>query len=306
MLMKLATDKRDISLIGVPLQLGADRAGVDLGPQAIRTSNLRERLEVLGHRVHDKGDIHVNRFLDPCAPGEKLKYLAEIARVNADLAECVSAEMGQGNFPLVIGGDHSVAIGTIKGVLHHVNKLGVVWFDAHPDVNTEETTGSGNIHGMSLAVLLGYGHKSLISIGGEHARVHPRNVVIIGARSIDPGERVFLREQGIRVFTMHEIDKYGMRAVMDEAMERVTDGTDGVHLSLDLDGMDPQEAPGVGTPVSGGITYRESHYAMETLYESGSLVSAEIVEVNPMLDVGNKTARAAVELAGSVFGERIL
>ncbi|MGF7029922.1 arginase [Paenibacillus mucilaginosus] len=305
MLMKLATNQRDISLIGVPLQLGADRAGVELGPHALRTSNIQQRLEYLGHRVHDTGDIHVNR-LDPCAPGEKLKYLAEIARVNAELAQRVAAEMGRGYFPLVIGGDHSVAIGTIKGVLQHVNRLGVIWFDAHPDVNTEETTGSGNIHGMSLAVMLGYGHKSLISIGGEQAKINPRNVVIIGARSIDPGERIFLREQGIRVFTMHEIDKYGMRAVMDEAMERVTDGTDGVHLSLDLDGMDPQEAPGVGTPVSGGITYRESHYAMETLYESGVLVSAEIVEVNPMLDIGNKTARAAVELAGSVFGERIL
>jgi arginase len=302
----LATKNSDISLIGVPIQFGADRAGVEMGPNAIRSSNIQSRLESLGYRVQDIGDIHVNRVQEDYGPVEKLKYLAEIARVNGELAQMVSLEMGKGRLPLVIGGDHSIAIGTIKGVLQHKSRLGVIWFDAHTDVNTAETTGSGNIHGMSLAVLLGFGHPSLVSIAGEHTKVNPRNVVIIGARSVDPGERIFLREQGIRVFTMHDIDKYGMKAVMEEALERVTVGTDGVHLSLDLDGMDPNEAPGVGTPVRGGMSYRESHFAMEMLHESGSLVSAEVVEVNPILDQNNKTARAAVELVGSVFGERIM
>ncbi|WP_025849961.1 arginase [Paenibacillus ehimensis] len=299
-------NSNDISLIGVPLQLGANRSGVDMGPTAIRSLNIQARLEALGFRVRDWGDIEVNRLQDRCDSDEKLKYLAEIARVNTKLAEVVAQEMGKGRLPLVIGGDHSIAIGTIKGVLQHVNKLGVIWFDAHSDVNTEFTTTSGNIHGMSLAVLLGHGHPSLTSIGGAHKKLDPRNVVIIGARSIDPGERLFLKEQGIRVFTMHDIDKYGMKTVMDEALERVSAGTDGFHLSLDLDGMDPREAPGVGTPVEGGISYRESHFAMEYLHEHGALVSAEIVEVNPMLDVNNKTAKCAVDLAGSLFGERIL
>ncbi|MDB4865846.1 MAG: rocF [Cohnella sp.] len=302
----LATKNSNISLIGVPLQFGADRAGVEMGPSAIRSSNIQSKLESLGYRVQDIGDVHVNRVQETCGPEEKLKYLAEIARVNGELAQLVSQEMGKGQLPLVIGGDHSIAIGTIKGVMQHMRKLGVIWFDAHADVNTEETTFSGNIHGMSLAVLLGYGHSSLVSIGGVQTKVNPRNVVIIGARSVDPGERIFLKEQGIRVFTMHDIDKFGMKAVMEEALARVTDGTDGVHLSLDLDGVDPNEAPGVGTPVLGGMSYRESHFAMELLHESGTLVSAEVVEVNPILDQNNKTARTAVELVGSLFGESIM
>ncbi|MFC5448689.1 arginase [Paenibacillus aestuarii] len=295
-----------ISMIGVPLQYGADRIGVDMGPNAIRGSNVQARLESLGYQIHDLGDIHVNRTIEPYQTGEKLKYLKEIISVNSQLCEKVSAEMGKGNFPLVLGGDHSIAIGTIKGVLQHVSRLGVIWFDAHTDVNTHETTFSGNIHGMSLAVALGFGHPDLVAIGGLEAKLRPENVVIIGARSIDRGERTFLKEQGIRVFTMHDIDRFGMKQVMEEALAIVTNGTDGVHLSLDLDGMDPNEAPGVGTPVSGGLSYRESHFAMEMLYERDCLVSAEFVEVNPMLDQNNKTANTAVELIGSVFGERIL
>jgi arginase len=302
----LATKSGNISMIGVPIQFGADRAGVEMGPSAIRSSNILAKLESLGYRVHDVGDVHVNRLQEACTSGEKLKYLTEIARVNTQLAQLVAQEMAKDQLPLVIGGDHSIAIGTIKGVLQSVNKLGVIWFDAHADVNTEATTVSGNIHGMSLAVLLGYGHPSLVSIGGAEMKVDPGKVVIIGARSVDPGERTFLKERGIRVFTMHDIDRYGMKAVMEEALERVTTGTDGVHLSLDLDGMDPHEAPGVGTPVNGGMSYRESHFAMELLHESGALISAEVVEVNPTLDLNNKTARTAVELVGSMFGERIL
>ncbi|MFD0693141.1 arginase [Paenibacillus sp. GCM10027628] len=301
-----AVKNNKISLIGVPLQYGADRIGVDMGPSAIRGSNAQQRLEALGYQIQDLGDIHVNKTIEAYAAGEKLKHLKEIKNVNSQLCHVVAEEMGKGQFPLVLGGDHSIAIGTIKGVLQHVNKLGVIWFDAHTDVNTDETTFSGNIHGMSLAVALGYGHPELTSIGGVEKKISPENVVIIGARSIDQGERKFLKEKGIRVFTMHDIDRNGMKQVMEETLEIVTNGTDGVHLSLDLDGMDPGEAPGVGTPVSGGMSYRESHLAMEMLYERECLVSAEFVEVNPMLDQHNKTAKTAVELIGSVFGERIL
>ncbi|NEW04835.1 arginase [Paenibacillus sp. SYP-B3998] len=301
-----ATMNNHISIIGVPMQYGADRHGADMGPGAIRASNIHHRLESLGFQIEDLGDLPVNRVIEAYQAGEKLKYLKEIIQVNHKLCETVASEMKKGQFPLVLGGDHSIAIGTIKGVLQHVPKLGVIWFDAHTDVNTEETTFTGNIHGMSLAVALGYGHPELLSIGGIEARLRPENVVIIGARSIDQGERKFLKDKGIRVFTMHEIDRNGMKQVMEEALQIVTDGTDGVHLSLDLDGMDPGDAPGVGTPVSGGMSYRESHFAMEMLHERGCLVSAEFVEVNPMLDQNNKTAKTAVELIGSVFGERIL
>jgi arginase len=301
-----ARRNHNISIIGVPINHGADRYGVEMGPNAIRNANIQSKLESIGYDVHDLGDLNVNRLIETCQPGEKLKYLKEISRVNSELCTLVADEMRKDQFPLVIGGDHSIAIGTIKGVLQKVKRLGVIWFDAHTDANTEETTGSGNIHGMSLAVALGYGHPDLISIGGEDSKIDPENVVIIGARSIDPGERVFLKEKGIRVFTMHDIDRLGMKQVMEEALKTVTNGTDGVHLSLDLDGMDPSEAPGVGTPVSGGISYRESHFAMEMLYESAMLVSAEFVEVNPVFDLNNKTAKIAVELVGSVFGECIL
>ncbi|REE81189.1 arginase [Paenibacillus taihuensis] len=301
-----AVKNNNISIIGVPLQYGADRKGVDLGPDAIRGANLHERLKALGFNIDDLGDLGVQRMMTVPQEGEKLKHLSEIKRVNEELCDRVAGEMGKGHFPLVLGGDHSIAIGTIKGVLQHVKRLGVIWFDAHTDVNTHETTHSGNIHGMSLAAVLGYGHPDLVGIGGAENKLNPENVVIIGARSIDPGERTFLKEKGIRVFTMHDIDKCGMKQVMEEAIEIVTNGTDGVHLSLDLDGMDPGVAPGVGTPVNGGMSYRESHFAMEMLFERDILVSAEFVEVNPMLDQHNMTAITAVELIGSVFGERIL
>lgn len=302
----LAVLNRGVSLIGVPMPWGADRPGLELGPSALRSSKLQAKLESLGCRVRDAGDIAVNLELSACGPGEKLKHLAEVARVNRALALAVAREMGEGRIPLVLGGDHSLAIGTVKGVLQHVSKLGVLWFDAHADVNTDATTESGNIHGMPLAVLLGHGHPTLVSIGGAQTRLDPGKVAIVGARSVDPGERAFLKGHGIRVFTMHDIDRYGMKAVMDEALDRVASGTDGVHLSLDLDGVDPSEAPGVGTPVLGGLSYRESHLAMEMLHETGRLVSAEVVEVNPALDQNNRTARTAVELIGSAFGERIL
>jgi arginase len=301
-----STINSNISIVGVPMDLGADRRGVDMGPSAIRYAGVIERLEALGYAVHDKGDLVVHRSGQYNTVGTNLKYLEEIARVNSELAAVVAEEMKNGHFPLVIGGDHSIAIGTIAGVLQHRKKTGVIWYDAHGDLNTALTSPSGNIHGMSLAVSLGYGHELLTSIGGIEAKVNPGNVVIIGARSLDPGERDFIKEMGIKVFTMHEIDRMGMTRVMEETLQIVTDGTDGVHLSLDLDGLDPQDAPGVGTPVLGGISYRESHLAMEILAEANVLTSAEFVEVNPILDNVNQTANVAVALMGSLFGEKLL
>ncbi|MGG4143810.1 arginase [Paenibacillus algorifonticola] len=304
----LPVSQTDISIIGVPIDLGADRRGVDMGPSAIRCAGIEQKLEQLGYIVHDLGDLAVRRPASRPEPGEKLKYVDELVRVNGKLADKTAEELGKGRFPLILGGDHSIAIGTIKGVQRHIPRLGVLWFDAHCDANTADTTPSGNIHGMSLAVSLGYGSRRLLGVGGGGGRrepIRPEDVVIIGARSIDPGEKALLRKLGVRVYTMHDIDRRGMDQVMEEALERLA-AADGVHLSFDLDGLDPNDAPGVGTPIIGGVSYRESHLAMEMLAESKRLVSAEFVEVNPVLDYRNKTAHTAVELIGSVFGEQIM
>ncbi|WP_047155372.1 arginase [Aneurinibacillus tyrosinisolvens] len=296
----------NISILGVPMDLGADRRGVDMGPSAIRYAGVTERLEKIGYQVHDQGDLVVRRPEKYSTPGTNLKYLDEIVQVSTELADAVASEMKKGHFPLILGGDHSIAIGTIAGVLQYKPNTGIIWYDAHGDLNTAETSPSGNIHGMPLAVSLGYGHERLTSIGGADLKVKPENVVIIGARSLDPGERDFIRKLGIKVFTMHEIDRLGMTQVMEEVLKIVTDGTDGVHLSLDLDGLDPHDCPGVGTPVIGGISYRESHLAMEILAEANVVTSAEFVEVNPILDNMNQTATVAVALMGSLFGEKLL
>ncbi|MEW9698723.1 arginase [Paenibacillus sp. SI8] len=303
----------DVAIIGVPMDLGADRRGVDMGPSAIRCAGLEQKLKRLGYRIFDQGDLVVRRNLLPVqAPvnllpkGTNLKYVEEITKVNEELSELVADVMGKGVFPLILGGDHSIAIGTLAGVRKHHEEIGVIWFDSHGDVNTADTSPSGNIHGMPLAVALGVGHPKLTSIGGAYPKVKPEHVVIIGARSLDLGERVFLKQQGILVYTMHEIDRLGMARVMEQAIDHVSRGTTGVHLSLDLDGLDPQFAPGVGTPVSAGITAREGYLAMELLSDAGVLISAEFVEVNPILDHHNQTAKVAVSLIASLFGERIL
>lgn len=297
---------RKIALIGVPMDLGADRRGVDMGPSAIRYAGVIERLTRLGFQVDDIGDLHVPRPSSMVGQDRNLKHLPEVAEVNRNLAAVVSEKVRAGYIPLVLGGDHSIAIGTIAGVAERYRNLGVLWFDAHGDLNTAETSPSGNIHGMPLAASLGYGHEDLVHIGGFAPKIRPENVVIVGARDLDPGERELIKRIGLRVFTMHEIDRLGMTRVMEEALAIVTNGTDGVHLSLDLDAVDPHDAPGVGTPVVGGLTYRESHLAMEMLAEAGVLVSAEVVEVNPILDVENRTAKVAVALIGSAFGETLL
>jgi arginase len=297
---------KNITIIGVPLDLGADRRGVDMGPSAIRYANAKERLERLGFEVEDLGNLNVPSRESYQIQDTKLKYLPQIRQVSEELYQVVSNTIQNGRFPLVIGGDHGIAIGAVGGAAKHYKSMGLIWFDAHGDLNSAETSPSGNIHGMSLAVSLGLGHPDLTQIGGFAPKVKPEHVVIIGARDLDAGEKQYIRDKGIKVFTMHEVDRLGMTRVMDEAIQIVSKGTDGVHLSLDLDGLDPNEAPGVGTPVTGGFTYRESHLAMEMLAEANILTSAEFVEVNPILDQGNKTAKLAVNLMGAALGELIL
>jgi len=288
------------------MDLGQGRRGVDMGPSAIRYANAIERIKKLGYNVIDQGDIFIPRVEEPRENELNLKRLDEVVQVSEELAEKVSTIIKEGRFPLVFGGDHSIALGTIAGIAQHKKNLGVIWYDAHGDLNTGETSPSGNIHGMPLAASLGIGHERLTNIAGFAPKIKPENVVIIGARDLDEGEKKLIKELGIKVYTMHEIDRMGMTKVMEEAVKYVSNGTDGVHLSLDLDGLDPHDAPGVGTPVIGGISYRESHLAMEILAEADIITSCEFVEVNPILDQKNTTANVAVALMGSLFGEKLI
>lgn len=295
-----------VSIIGVALDLGAGTPGVSLGPSAIRYAGITEKLTKIGYNVKDEGDILANKPLSPLTDGIKLRFLDEVTRVNTELCNRVSNVMSEGRFPLVLGGDHSIAIGTIAGVLQHKKNLGVIWFDAHGDINTEETSPSGNIHGMPVAVSLGYGHERLVSIGGKGSRLDPSKLVFIGSRDLDVGERKVLKELGITVFTMHEVDRYGMTEIIERAIKIAGEGTDGIHVSFDVDSMDPMYAKGTGTRVPGGLTYRESNLALEMIALSGKLVSAEFVEVNPIIDVKNHTAKTAVSLMGSLMGEWLI
>ncbi|WP_010099566.1 arginase [Ornithinibacillus scapharcae] len=297
--------KNKISMIGVPMDLGQSRRGVDMGPSALRYAGAIERLQSLNYDVHDMGDIPINRPGSIEDKESKLKNLEQVIEANETLARMVDGEIQKDRFPLILGGDHSIAIGSLAGISKHYRNLGVIWYDAHGDLNTSETSPSGNIHGMPLAVSLGLGHERLTGLYDYAPKIKPENVVIIGARSLDPGERELIREKGIKVYTMHEIDRMGMSAVMEETIQYLKENTDGLHLSLDLDGLDPTEAPGVGTPVLGGMTYRESHLAMEMIFDSNLLTSLEVVEVNPILDEKNKTATLAVGLMGSLFGEKL-
>ncbi|MBM4765410.1 arginase [Bacillus sp. B15-48] len=297
---------KKLSIIGMPMDLGQTRRGVDMGPSAIRYAGIFERLANLFEEIEDLGDIPIGRPEVKVDPESNLRNLELVAEKNELLAREVEKIIGSGSFPLVLGGDHSIAIGSLAGVARHYRNLGVIWYDAHGDLNTAETSPSGNIHGMPLAVSLGIGHERLTKINGFTPKVKPENIVIIGARSLDHGEKDLIKELGINVYTMHEIDRLGMTKVMEETIAYLKDKTDGVHLSLDLDGLDPTDAPGVGTPVTGGITYRESHLAMEMLAEANIITSAEFVEVNPILDEKNKTATAAVALMNSLFGEKLL
>lgn len=297
---------KKLAIIGMPMDLGQTRRGVDMGPSAIRYAGVNERLKNLFDEVNDYGDIPIGRPEVEIDPVSNLRNLHLIAEKTELLAQEVDKAITANSFPLVFGGDHSIAIGTIAGVAKHYQNLGVIWYDAHGDLNTAETSPTGNIHGMPLAVSLGLGHPLLTNVGGYAPKIKAENIVIIGARSLDEGERELIKEKGIKVYTMHEIDRLGMAKVMEETINYLKDQTDGVHLSLDLDGLDPHDAPGVGTPVIGGISYRESHLAMEMLAEAQMITSAEFVEVNPMLDDKNKTATVAVALMGSLFGEKLL
>jgi arginase len=295
----------EITILGAPMDLGADRRGVDMGPSAIRYAGLDEKLRALGHTVHDAGNVHVPVAETRSAGNPQLKYLDQIVACAGELAARTRAAVAAGSVPIVLGGDHSIALGSISGVANALGTIGVIWFDAHADFNTVETSPSGNIHGMILASLAGYGEPVLVNAGGPGPHVAPGRIVIVGARDLDAGERDLLRQAGVHVRSMSEIDRRGIHEVTREAIALASDGANGLHVSFDMDVVDPTEAPGVGTPVPGGITYREAHLAMELVAESGRLVAMDLVEVNPILDRENRTANLATELALSALGKRI-
>jgi arginase len=302
--------KRFVEIIGVPVDLGAGRRGVDMGPSAIRIADLEPRLEQLGHKVLDSGDIDVMIPETQKVGAGKLRYKAPVLAASDELRQRVEKSLAEGRLPLVLGGDHSIAIGSVAGSTSHFARqsdaLGLIWFDAHGDANTPDTTPSGNIHGMSLAVCLGQGDPDFVNLGERAPKVLARNTVLIGIRDLDPGERDILKKSGVTVYTMRDLDERGMRDVVDEAIRLAGDGTAGIHLSFDLDVVDPEDAPGTGTPVWGGITYREAHLAMEMLSDRAQIVAIDLVEVNPVLDTQNMTGILAAELAQSLLGKRIL
>lgn len=299
-----------IAIIGAPLDLGASRRGVDMGPSAIRVANLGPKLASLGFHIEDWGNVAVEQPERAPQGPANARYLPQIAETCRRLARAVEQAAAQGQMPLVLGGDHSVAVGTIAGISRHYRKrkarIGVIWIDAHPDMNTPQTSPSGNVHGMPLACCIGLGPRALTHIYGYAPKVDPKNVALVGLRDVDSLEKPHVKHSGVRAFTMRDIDERGMRAVMAEAIEIASAGAEGFHVSLDMDSVDPQEAPGVGTPVRGGLNYREAHLAMEMICDAGRMVSLEVVEVNPVIDEANRTALLAVELVMSALGKRIL
>jgi len=299
-----------IKILGAPLDLGASRRGVDMGPSALRLAGLNSRLESLGYQVGDLGNVTVAQQESTPTGPQNAKYLTQIARTCEALAGAVYKIVHDNDFPLVLGGDHSVAMGTVAGISHALRErnetLGLIWIDAHSDMNTPETSPSGNIHGMPLACCLGRGPRELTEIMDKGPKVSARNTVLIGLRDVDLSERGPIRESGVAAYTMRDIDERGLTSVISEAITVASTGTAGFHLSFDMDVIDPDEAPGVGTPVRGGMTYREAHLAMETICDSSRMVSMEVVEVNPVLDTANRTAILAVELILSAMGKKIL
>lgn len=296
-----------IDVIGVPLDYGAGRRGVDMGPAAVRHAGLFDRLRALGHDVNDRGNVFVPLRENVKVGEPNLRFLGAILPVLESVSDVVEQSVRAGGLPVVVGGDHSVALGSIAGHAR-VRKLGVVWVDTHGDWNTSETTPSGNIHGMPMAALCGYGDPRLTRIGsGDPAvpSIDPHKVAFVGTRDLDEGERLLMEKAGVTVFSMESIDRHGIAAVMEAALKVATDETDGIHVSFDMDVLDPQHAPGVGTPVPGGLTVREAHLAMEMLAGSGTVRALDVVEVNPILDQRNLTAEVAVELALSCLGMRV-
>ena len=299
---------KKIDIIGAPSTFGQRKLGVNFGPDALRYAGLIERLKNIGHSVEDKGNIAVPSIEVEKFKGEQegLRNLNEIIEVSENLSNAVSNSIKRQAFPLIIGGDHSIAIGSISGVSQHYKNLGVIWYDAHGDLNIPEESPSGNIHGMPLRVLLGEGDEQLVNIAGYAPKVKPENIVLIGMRDLDVGEREYIREHNIKTYTMADIDRNGIKQVMEESVAYLKDKTDGIHLSLDVDALDPVETPGTGTKVLGGLTYRESHFALEMLHNSNLITSMDVVEVNPLIDYNNHTAEQAVCLTGSFFGETLL
>lgn len=300
-----------ISIVGVPMDLGGGRRGVDMGPSAIRVASLGARLRELGYEVEDLGNIGVAPAESIAQHTEEARFLPEIQEACERLSNLVYGVLDRGRLPLVLGGDHSIAMGSIGGAARFYErqgkKIGLIWIDAHADMNTPETSPSGNVHGMPLASVIGLGPEELTGLGGGPSpKVNARNVAIVGLRSVDAKERYNVRKSGVTSFTMRDIDERGMRSVMDEAIRIAGNGTEGIHVSLDLDAVDPSEAPGVGTPVKGGLSYREAHLALEMVADSRKLISIDCVEVNPVIDESNRTASLAVEFLCSGLGKRIL
>ena len=302
--------RRRIGLLGVPIDLGGNHRGVDMGPTALRVAGLQGGLEGLGYEVRDLGDLAVPNCETLDVNDPAARFLPEIARVSEALARQVLAELSQDRQVVVLGGDHSAAIGSVTGTaLHHRAKgesIGLIWVDAHTDMNTPQTSPSGNIHGMPLACLLGSGPPSLVDLIEPGAKLDPSRVVLIGIRSVDPAERELVRASGVTVFTMRDIDELGMHEVMRRATRVAGEGTAGFHLSYDVDAVDASRAPGVGTPVPGGLTYREAHLIAELAADSGRLLAMDIMEVNPVADIRNMTAELGMGLVLSAFGKRIL
>ena len=305
----MATSK-SVQIIGVPLDLGANMRGANMAPSAIRIAKLHQRITALGYDIRDIGDLDVP--VRDTLPDEAREqhYLHQIVRVCVELEHQVHAALTGGRCPIVLGGDHSIAMGSIAGVSRFQKgkggRIGLVWIDAHADMNTPNSSPSGNIHGMPLSVILGHGHPELTGIGGETVKVDPSNVALIGIRTVDGEEKDLIRKSGVRYFTMREIDERGMHAVMKEAIAVASRGTAAIHLSFDIDGVDPLYAPGVSTPETGGISYREAHLALEMLADTGLLRSMEFVELNPMTDHAHKTAKLVVELVQSALGKSIV
>jgi len=302
--------KENVSIIGFPMDLGADRRGVDMGPSALRIAGLQSKLETLGYKVFDNGDIKIEIMEKQKIKNPQLKYLDEIVKTSKLLSGKVEKVLDKGDFPLCLGGDHSMALGTISGIASYCNKnklkLGVIWIDAHSDMNTDETSPSGNIHGMPLASLLGIGHNELVNFLGFSPKLPPDNCALIGIRSIDEAEKDNIKKLKVPVYTMNDIDKLGIHRIIAKVLKQFREKVDHIHISFDVDSVDPSVAPGVGTPVPGGLSYREAHLLMETIAECGCMSSLEIAEVNPILDHKNQSAIFTAELIASSMGQRIL
>ncbi|ASF19802.1 arginase [Staphylococcus saprophyticus] len=299
---------KTVEIIGTPSTFGQRKLGVNLGPDAIRYAGIVARIEAIGLTVKDSGNINVpelnlNKFN---SEQQGLRNLEEIIETSETLSQSVSNSISNNHFPLILGGDHSIAIGSISGVSKHYENLGVIWYDAHGDLNIPEESPSGNIHGMPLRILAGDGDDKLVNIANYAPKVKPENIVLIGMRDLDVGERQYIKDNNIKTYTMAEVDRYGIKQVIKETIDYLKEKTDGIHLSLDVDALDPVETPGTGTRVLGGLTYRESHFALEFLHNSNLVTSMDLVEVNPLIDHNNDTAEQAVGLVGSFFGETLL